>query len=211
LPQSGLNFNPKVLAVLDSTSGLSPEVRADIFLKLCSSSLVTASQRIFLARDAFADAQRVQYRIPHRVASGANTNSEAALDESAFSQQLDELSLKARAIEVLLNVAPQQALDLFEQITQPASERTECDERSIADTGVYYELLSRLISSGHSRHSDVTSLVQMSFRKDPDIPSILGLLQVIRTAIHYAKLPPADIWQYPESEAVEELGSRTAE
>lgn len=135
-------------ALADQANGVPPEFSADILLKVAGHPGAHAKNwKIEKIEDAFtvaAGAQNAYKRI-----GGKHTDTRES--RQGWDHGLDTLSLRCRAVEQMLDVDPTRARGLFERTKIPELPNPACNEALVADIGIYYKILFRVLQQGFSR------------------------------------------------------------
>jgi hypothetical protein len=123
--------------------GAPGEFAADTLLRIAALDALPAPQRIQLVEEAFRRAAEAQQPLKRRNAMrGISAN--GGFQQRAFAQDLDALSLRARAVEEMLPLDAAKARRLFSQIPSLRVPAVTCEDVLIYDVSIYYRALSEI-------------------------------------------------------------------
>lgn len=141
---------PPADAIVALARGVPGEFAADAFIRLASLNSLDRGRRIQLLEQAFrraSEAQEPLLRQPVNIKiAGA-----AGFLNRAFSQDLDGLSLRLRAIEAMEPLDAAKAQALFEQIPTVRVPKLKCTDFMAYNVAGYYKMLARLGSQRRIR------------------------------------------------------------
>jgi len=127
---------PEEQALVNQARTLPAEFRADTLLRIADSVMVTEeSKKKELIEDAFWSGSHAY--LPYMQKTDGRLGQVAI--NSARANRLEALTLQSRAVRAMLPVDSGNALQLFEQISQPALPRLTCSSPSTPDVVDYYE------------------------------------------------------------------------
>jgi hypothetical protein len=119
------------------------EFGSDALIRLASLEKLDKASRIELLQEAFrraGDAQQPLKQRPSILLPGGS----GAMEQRAYDQGLDALSLRLRAVEHLLPLDAGKARALFLQIPPLKIPNVGCDDYRISDVSLFYEVLGTL-------------------------------------------------------------------
>jgi hypothetical protein len=135
----------EVDAIAAQALAVAPEFGADVLLRLAASSAVTTPRRKReLVEQAFTLAAGAQ--TPYRRYGGPTTDERSTHD--AGRNNLETLSLRTRAIELMLGVDSRRGLEMFEEIGAPAPPNPACDDPFRPDVSAYYATAVKVYERG---------------------------------------------------------------
>lgn len=135
----------ETLAVLARTAP--PEFAADALLLLAEDESLGAGARVEWAVEAFRTAVRARdsaswIRYPGRMADSVN-----GLRGNAARLGLDALTLRGRAVRVLLKLDKRHAYELFAEYGLPDTPAVPCRSEMVPDPAAYFETVREVIGS----------------------------------------------------------------
>ena len=119
------------------------EFSADVLIRIASSEQVEKARRIELLAQAFQRAAGAQQPFK-RHAAPMQSDGVPTYWNRVYSQDLDALSLRLRAVEALVPLDPAKALELFRQIPVPTPPRVTCEDFLVYDVSRFYSVLGTL-------------------------------------------------------------------
>lgn len=134
--------------IQDLTTSVPPELAAYALLRLVEGNAITQpEQRRHLIEQAYMLAGQSPYAL-RLTASGGVSDTRAGYLSQAFTQGLDTLSLRTRAITVMLKLDPQRARDLFQQLRPLPLANRSCADVMLYDPGAYYRSAGDVFKRG---------------------------------------------------------------
>jgi hypothetical protein len=139
LPQ----LSPETMVLIEESRALPPEFSADTLLRLAGSRLIAdPGWKRQLIEEAFAAGGSAQ--LPYRrAAQGGSTDTRYY--RAYMNNGLEALTLQTRAVESLLELDPQRARAIFEQIPTPQVPAMTCQETGTPVLSAYYQTAARLV------------------------------------------------------------------
>ena len=135
----------ETMGLIQEARGLAPEFSADILLRLAGSRLVTDSAwKRQLIEDAFRAGARGE--LPYRKAGEGNTDARAS--RAFWNNGLEALTLQTRAVEAMLELDPQLARTMFEEIPTPQVPALSCLETGAPNLSAYYQTATNVFARG---------------------------------------------------------------
>jgi hypothetical protein len=119
------------------------EFSADALIRIAALETVEKDRRIELLELAFERTSGAQHAYKRHAAPLRNDGSVGYWNR-VYSQDLDGLSLRLRAVEAMLPLDKGKARELFVRIPPPAPPRLTCAEYQVYDVGRFYEVLGNL-------------------------------------------------------------------
>ncbi len=142
--------------------GAPGEFAADALLRVAALDAVDSARRVKLIEEAFARAAEAQQPFKRRNAM-PHIASNAGFQQRAFAQDLDALSLRTRAIELMLPLDAAKARQLFFDLPPLDLPRVSCEDVLVFDVSSYYDALShvalRAFTAKEIRNGDAAQLV----------------------------------------------------
>jgi len=132
--------------LIDESRGLPPEFAADGLIRLSSAKELSVAVRRQLLLDASEIAAQCQYSFPKRNLPGYEVDTPDGYLAKAFDLNLDELSLKARAVTALAAIDPAEARRLFDRMQGMRLSPASCGVRLTPDLTPLYKV-GRLLSA----------------------------------------------------------------
>ena len=133
----------EIETTIDMARSAPGEFAADGLLRIAALEQLTPSVRAGLAEEAFGRAAEAQQPFKRRSAM-ANRSANAGFLEHAFGQDLDALSLRVRAVQVMLPLDPGKARRLFSEIPSLDLPFVSCDDFMVFDVDRYYDALAEV-------------------------------------------------------------------
>jgi hypothetical protein len=133
----------EVRALEDRAQGAPAEFSADVLIRLAGLDKLDKAYRIRLLEDAFQRAGQAQQPYRRRPSVSYFDGQSGFLDR-AYSQELDGMTLRMRAIEALLPLAPAKARQLFSDLSAPKLPRLDCSSSLTYDVTRFYSTLGKV-------------------------------------------------------------------
>lgn len=137
---------PSVDSLIESTRTVPPEFAADALIRLAALDSVAQAQKIELLQRAFDLAGAAQEPYKRRAAI-SRFGGPAGFLNRVYSQDLDGLSLRLRAVSAMLAVDRQKATAVFLRIPPLQLPAVSCTEFMVPDVGRFYEVLGSLLAA----------------------------------------------------------------
>jgi hypothetical protein len=135
--------------LIDSARGAPGEFAADALIRIAALDKLEKTRRIELLDQAFQRASEAQQPFK-RHAVTVRLDGPTGYLNRAYDQDLDGLSLRLRAIEIMLPLDGRKARDLFLQISPLQVPKVDCKEFLVYDVGRFYEVASKIASQTFS-------------------------------------------------------------
>ncbi|MBZ5625038.1 MAG: hypothetical protein LAQ69_41000 [Acidobacteriia bacterium] len=119
------------------------EFSADALIRIAALDKIEKNRRIELLAQAFQRASGAQQAYK-RHAAPMRQDGSVGYWNRVYSQDLDTLSLRLRAVEEMLPLDSVKARELFLQIPSVATPRVKCEEFQVYDVGRFYDLLGKI-------------------------------------------------------------------
>jgi hypothetical protein len=168
-------------------SSAPPEIATDLLIRIAESKLIRDKQKkINLLPDAFVRSSDVQKKIRMKRWSGLVDTPSGYLS-AAYDLKLDELSLKTRVVNAMLNLDSERARTLFSEIPRLEITPLSCSDVLTYDVSAFYETLGRVADKAFtSREKTEGSTVRFiqSYLKDvvspAELPSAIDMIVNVR-------------------------------
>jgi hypothetical protein len=134
-------------ALIGQARSAPPEFSADALIRLAGVSGLAKDRRMALLEEAFHNAAGAQQPYKRRFAA-IQTGGPSRFYNQVYSQDLDGLSLRLRAVDAMLPLDARKARELFEQIAPPDLPRLSCDDFLTYDVSRLYDVLARVAAQG---------------------------------------------------------------
>jgi hypothetical protein len=131
-------------ALISAANAAPAEFSADALIRLAALDQIGKDRRIELLEQAFQKASGAQQPFK-RHAVTMRTDGSAGYWNRVYSQDLDGLSLRLRAVESMLALDQGRARELFLRIPVPETPRLTCEEFQVYDVGRFYDVLGKLV------------------------------------------------------------------
>lgn len=131
--------------LIDSARAAPGEFAADALIRIAALDQLDKARKIELLDQAFQRASEAQQPYKRRAAA-VRLDGPMGFLNRAYDQDLDGLSLRLRAIEIMLPLDGRKARDLFLQISPPQVPKVECKEILVYDVGRFYAVASKIAS-----------------------------------------------------------------
>ena len=165
-----------IVALVDQAHSLPSEFRADTLLRLATSSLITeGSWKQKLIEEAFWSASSASLPYMQRVTN----SSDLVLTNEIRANRLEALTLRARAVQEMLQLDLRRGRYLFEQIPQITLPKLDCSSAVTPDLVDYYQAAVNVFEKSFT----------LKQRRDGDDINLLR--QVIADVESPAQVPPA--------------------
>jgi hypothetical protein len=139
----------EIESVVDMAHGNPGEFAADALLRIAMLDGLPAARRVSLIEQAFARAAEAQQ--PYKRRSGlAAQSANAGFLQHAFEQELDALSLRTRAVQVMLPLDAAKARRLFADISPIDLPLVSCEDYLVFDVDRYYDALASITQRAFS-------------------------------------------------------------
>lgn len=165
-------------SVVDMARGVPGEFAADALLRIAALDQLPRARRIGLLEEAFSRAAEAQQPLKRRNAM-QSVSPNAGFLEHAYGQELDALSLRARAVQAMLPLDAGKARELFADIPPVDLPPVSCGEFLVFDVDRYYDALAAVTQRAFTP-KEVRDGVQYQF-----------LLQRIAVIASPAQISPA--------------------
>ncbi len=132
--------------LIDAARSAPPEFAADILIRLAALDSLPAARRVELLAEAFQAGERAKAPAKRRSALSQQQGPARFLNR-AYAQDLDALSLEARAVEAALPLDAAKARVWFAGIKPPSIPRLQCGDFLVYDLSRFYETLGRVVRS----------------------------------------------------------------
>lgn len=119
------------------------EFAADALIRIAGVGKLDKPTRIQLLEEAFRRAAEAQQPFKKR-ASILKVAGNAGFEQHAYQQNLDALSLRARAVDAMLPLDPVKARTLLLEIPLLELPKVGCDGYMVYDAGLFYQVLGRV-------------------------------------------------------------------
>ncbi|HTS25292.1 MAG TPA: hypothetical protein VMH81_05425 [Bryobacteraceae bacterium] len=136
-------------ALIAAARSVPAEFSADALIRIAALGQLDKDRRIELLEQAFQKASGAQQPFK-RHAAPLRTDGSAGYWNRVYSQDLDRLSLRLRAVEAMLPLDKGKARELFLQIPSPDTPRLTCEEFQVYDVSRFYDLLGVLVQQAYS-------------------------------------------------------------
>ena len=120
------------------------EFSADALIRIAALDKIEKNRRIELLAQAFERASGAQQAYK-RHAVPMRLDGSVGYWNRVYSQDLDALSLRLRAVERMLPLDSRKARELFLQIPPPATPRVKCEEFQVYDVARFYDVLGSIV------------------------------------------------------------------
>ncbi len=181
---------PQLFQLTELARSAPPEFAARALLQILdSNSIPTADWKLDLAAEALSLAKAARHPLPKRLAPGiVAVDNQAMLWSTAYSQNLDALSLSARALARL----PKSE---FANIPRPSPATPSCRDALLDDPSAWYQAAARAqvaplpLIQTISSHAEIAPAIDLIFQRQnspEDLDTLSGAL-----AARLAALPPS--------------------
>jgi len=146
--------------IQDLTTSVPPELAAYALLRLVDTRAVNQpEQQRRLIEQAYLLAGQSPYEV-RLTAAGGLGDSRAGYLSQALALGLDALSLRTRAVGVMLRLDPERARDLFQQLRPLALANRSCTDSMLYDPGAYYRSAGDVYKRGFTQDEQAKGLPQ---------------------------------------------------
>jgi hypothetical protein len=127
-------------AIIDDAYATPVEIFADIVLQWSLLAFLPDKDQIQALEDVFYRAGEAHDPVRLRFyALPAHLTAREADRAAVFGLQLDALSIRCRAVRLMLKLDAKKAREMFEAMPRPDEPRGDCSQDFIPDAGVYFE------------------------------------------------------------------------
>lgn len=137
---------PPVDGLIESARAAPAEFAAEALIRLAALDQVEKARKIELLQQAFDRAAGAQEPYKRRAAITRFGGPSGFLNR-VYSQELDAMSLRLRAVSALLPIDPAKAAALFLRIPSVRLPAVACTEYMVPDLSRFYEVLSSLVAA----------------------------------------------------------------
>ena len=135
----------ETMELIHEARALDPEFSADSLLRLAGARLIADPiWKRQLIEEAFKAGARAP--LPYRKTGEETTDARAS--RAYWNNGLEALTLQIRAVEAMLEMDPQRARSMFEEIQTPEVPALTCQETGAPILSAYYETASRIVERG---------------------------------------------------------------
>jgi hypothetical protein len=142
-PPAGIESG-EIESVVDLAQGAPGEFGADALLRIAALDQLPSARRIRLLEQAFSRAAEAQQPFKRRNAM-QSVSSTAGFLERAYGQELDALSLRARAVQAMLPLDAGKARKLYSDIPPVDVPLVSCGHFLVFDVDRYYDALAAVM------------------------------------------------------------------
>jgi hypothetical protein len=162
IEQRGGPVNNEIVSLLEQSSGMPIEYRADITFQILNREHILSSHMRSVLDPIFYAAESAHNAFPIRDAVRVD-DSLSSERERASSAGLDSLTIRTRVIDKLLPSNPVHALTLAEEIKLKVPQ-SSCSDFVVSDVSSYYALIGEMSSrvGGGNLHNRTTALERES-------------------------------------------------
>lgn len=137
----------QIEALLGYARTVPAELAADALLRIADSGKVTDLRwKAELLEEAFRAATSAQHAVKRNALPGSAVETRTGYLSSAFTLNLDRLSLQCRAISALAVVDRPRARRLFAEISGLKLEPLSCEDALVYDVDVFYETAAKVLA-----------------------------------------------------------------
>ena len=148
-------------ALIRAARSAPAEFSSDALIRIAALDQIEKNRRIELLEQAFQQASGAQQPYK-RHATPLRTDGSVGYWNRVYSQDLDGLSLRLRAVESMLPLDKGKARELFLQIPPPNTPRLTCEEFQVYDVTRFYDVLGNLAQQAFtSRESEAGEPFQL--------------------------------------------------
>ncbi len=137
-----------IASLLDRARGEPVEIFADLAFRLLEATKIPQNQKSALLEEVFERAPQAREPHPWSLAQPAYPNGPALARAQIQPLRLDALSLRGRAIQLLLAANPRHAVELFDQIPTIQLPPAACEDPYVASIDPLYETLLPVVTRG---------------------------------------------------------------
>ena len=130
-------------ALIGAARSAPPEFSADALIRIAGVEQLDKNRRIELLAQAFERASSAQQPFK-RHAAPLRSDGSPGYWNRVYSQDLDALSLRLRAVEAMLPLDQTKARELFVRIPVPATPALQCEDFLVYDVARFYNVLGAL-------------------------------------------------------------------
>ena len=130
--------------LVDQARAASPEVFSDIVLRLVENDRLEEGRTPDLLEEVFRRAAQAREPYPVRYALAGTAVDRDEMRSAGRRHRLDALSLRCRALLLLLDVDPRRAKKLFDEMPAPDAPAATCRDAFVTDASLRWELISML-------------------------------------------------------------------
>jgi hypothetical protein len=141
---------PSIDSLIDAARGAPGEFAADAMIRLATLERLDKARRVQLLEDAFQRASEAQEPLK-RQAVIRKVAGPAGYLNRAYSQNLDAMSLRLRAVEAMLPLDKGKARALFLKVPPVKIPKLACKDFLAYDVGRYYEVLAAIVRETYSQ------------------------------------------------------------
>jgi hypothetical protein len=178
-------ISAEVLAIIDLASAVPPEFGADVLIRLVESNQIPDhAKKIDLLKRSFELAESAEQPVKRTALPGSAVDTRSGYLDSAYSMNLDTLSLQSRVVNNMLTLDRTVARDLFNEIRLPKLTPLPCEEPLAYDLSPFYESLANVFRSGFAIQErregrDIALLTSniSNFQSHSQFVSIVKMLQ----------------------------------
>ncbi|HEV3199993.1 MAG TPA: hypothetical protein VGZ73_18945 [Bryobacteraceae bacterium] len=140
-------------ALIAAARSAPAEFSSDALIRIAALDQIERDRRIELLEQAFQHASGAQQPYK-RHATPLRTDGSVGYWNRVYSQDLDGLSLRLRAVESMLPLDKVKARELFLQIPPPNTPRLTCEDSQVYDVGRFYEVLANVAQTFAGKESE---------------------------------------------------------
>src|SRR5215469_751524 len=133
---------PQTVALIEQARALPPEFSADSLLRLANSSLIVGDKwKLQLIEEAFWAGEHAF--LPYKQWAD---RMDSLPTRAVRANRLEALTLQTRAVQAMLPLNPQKALQMFAQIHSPVLPELRCSDGLTPDVSDYYQAVGAVFT-----------------------------------------------------------------
>ncbi len=187
-----------ISTLLDHARAEPIEIFADVAFRLLEAGKIPRNQKASLLEEIYDRAPQAREPHPWSLAHPSIPHGAAEARYQLQRLRLDALSLRARAIQLLLTTDPRHAVELFDELPALRLPPSTCEDPYVASANILYETLAQVLARGRytPAERDKQRPLEMALRRLREIssPSELGpATTLLRDLILARNWPPQDL------------------
>ncbi len=145
-PDQRARLPREIQDVIDQAPAASPELAADILLRLVEAGKVPNKKlKTEILEQVFALAESAHYAMRLAGATSSHTDSDVGILVAALGNRLDALSLRCRVVRLMLDIDRKRALELFQSMPPLRFPRLSCSDAMVYRPEEFYSTLKILV------------------------------------------------------------------
>jgi hypothetical protein len=147
-PAAALDSPSPAELLLDQARATPIEIFADVTFRLVRANAMPAARQTEVLVEVFRRAGEARQPLPMRAGPGQALVGRVEFEARAYARHLDAISLRARAVQLVISRDPRLARRLFEEIPSREWPVGLCEQDFVPDPLLYFQTLKQVVAEG---------------------------------------------------------------